>query len=76
MQIRDKFEAMHTFPNPLTDDFLASVKDWESTVDEPDEASLALAEMHANSEPEVEVEVLGYFIPSSLACALISTKVL
>jgi hypothetical protein len=57
MQLRDKFEEMHVFPKPLSEAFMQSVREWEQSPSEIDENSLALAEMHANSEPDVELEV-------------------
>lgn len=56
--MRDKFMEMHVFPKPLSEEFLRDVKEWESVADDIDEQSLALAEMHAQAEPEVELEVL------------------
>jgi hypothetical protein len=64
VQLRDKFEEMHVFPKPLSEEFMQSVREWEQSPSEIDENSLALAEMHANSEPDVELEVtlllMGY----------------
>lgn len=55
--MRDAADEMLTFPKPLTENFLDSVREWEATADAIDDNSLALATMHANSEAEVEMEV-------------------
>lgn len=58
MQMRDKFEEMHTFPKPLSEEFLESVHAWIAATGDVDEVSLVLADMHAQDEAEKEMEVL------------------